>query len=121
MSLTLEPQLQNKLDQAAERFGRSADEIASEAIRSRLEELAAQALNEEEQAFQRLYPELRENYLSQYVGIYQGRVVDADADFEELYLRIKRSFEDQTILIRQVNETPDEEYNFRSPRMESLS
>jgi hypothetical protein len=118
MSITLEPKLQTKLEQIAQQTGRSAEEIASEAIRTHLEELDARVLEDEQRAYQRLYPELRERYPQKYVAIYAGRVVDVDPDFEELFVRIKRQFGDQIVLMRRVGDSLVEEYNFRSPRME---
>jgi hypothetical protein len=121
MTITLEPKLQNKLDQTAQRLGKSPEEIASEAIRTHLEELDTQALDHEERAYQQLYPELRKQYSQQYVAIYEGRLVDSDSNFEELFLRIQKNLGDQAVLIRQVNDSPVEEYHFRSPRLEQNS
>jgi predicted DNA-binding protein len=118
MSITLEPKLQTKLDEIARRLGRSAEEIADEAIRAHLEELDRHALAEEEGAYQRLYPELRRQYAQQVVAIYGGRVVDADPDFETLFLRVRQQVGDRAVLMRRVGETPHEEYRFRSPRLE---
>ena len=117
MSITLEPKLQAQLDQTAQRLGKSAEEIASGAIRTHLEELDAHAIAEEDRAYQRLYPELRERYPQQYVAIYEGRVIDADPDFEELFVRIKKQLSDRIVLMRRVGDSPIEEYHFRSPRM----
>jgi hypothetical protein len=114
MSITIESQLQRKLDQAAQRLGKPAEEIAEEAIRTRLEELDIQTLAEEERAYQRLYSTLRERYFQQYVAIYQGQVADSDPDFEELFLRLQKKFGDQVILIRQVNDSRIDEYHFRT-------
>jgi len=44
--------------------------------------------------------------------------VDADADFEQIFLRVQARFGDLAVLIRQVGEAPDEEWRFRSPRLE---
>ena len=110
MFITLEPKLQSKLDQAARRMGKPVEEIADEAIRSHLEELDARALAVEERAYQRLYPELHERYPQQYVAIHTGRVVDADPDFEALFLRVQAKLGDRVVLIRQVSDTPTKEY-----------
>ena len=118
MSIKLEPDLQTKLDLTAQRLGKSAEEIASEAIQAHLEDLDARALAEEERAYQRLYPTLRAKYLQQYVAIHDGRLIDSDSSFEELFLRIQQQFEEGTVLIRRVTDHPVEEYYFRSPRLE---
>ena len=118
MSIQLEPRLQTKLDQTAQRLGKSAEEIASEAIQAHLEELDSQALAKEERAYQRLYPMLRAQYFNQFVAIYDGQLLDSDVDFEELFLRIQQRIGANTVLIRRVTEQPLEEYHFRSPRIE---
>jgi hypothetical protein len=72
-------------------LGKSAEEVAAEAIRTHLEELDAYAIDEEDRAYQRLYPQLREQYPQQCVAIFEGRLIDVDPDFEELFVRIKNS------------------------------
>jgi hypothetical protein len=118
MPITLEPNLQTKLDETAQRLGMSADDFAAEAIRMRLQELDSRALDDEERAYQQLYPELRQRFSRQYVAIYGGQVVGADSDFEELFLRVKQQLNGQAVLIRQVTDNPVEEYHFRSPRLD---
>jgi hypothetical protein len=118
MSITLDPKLQSQLVQIARRLGKSVEEIADEAIRAHLAELHDRALAEEDRAYQRLYPDLRERYWQQYVAVYAGRVVDADPDFETLFLRVQQQYGDRTVLIRRVTDSPLEEFRFRSPRLE---
>ncbi len=129
MSITLEPKLQSKLDQVARRLGKSAEEVADAAIRAHLTELDAEldarVLADEEQAYQRLYPELRERYWQQYVAIQAGRVIDAAPDFEAVYLRVRQQYGDRTVLIRRVGDTPVEEYRVaieldRQPHVDRL-
>lgn len=120
MAITLEATLQTKLDQTAGRLGKSADEIASEAIRTRLEELDVEALEQEVLAYERLYPDLRKRYPNQVVAILAGGVVDVDPDFEALFLRIQKRFGERIVLIRRVVDIPVEEYRFRSPRLEQM-
>lgn len=112
MSIPLEPKLQTKLDQIARQLGKSPEEIVDEAICADLEELDLHALEEEDAAYQRLYPELRERYPQQVVAIYGGRVVDMDPDFETLFLRVQEQYGDRAVLIRRVGETSHEEYRF---------
>jgi predicted DNA-binding protein len=117
MAITLRPSLQTKLDQIARRLGKSPEEIADEAIRAHLEELDMDALEEEMQAYERLYPELRQQYVGQIVAISTGRVVDADSDFEALFLRVQQQHGDRPVPFRRVGDTAVEEYRFRSPRL----
>ena len=64
----------------------------------------------EEAAFKRLHPMLRENYLGQYVAVYQGELIDHDADQVALYLRVKKEHPGEFIWIAPVGEGPEETY-----------
>ncbi len=118
MSISLEPALQSKLDRMARLLGKPADDIATEAIHAYLEELDARTLAVEEQAYRRLYPQLKERYLGLFVAIHNGEVVDTDPDFEPLFLRVQERLGDRPVLMRRVGDTPAEEYRFLSPRLE---
>jgi hypothetical protein len=118
MTITLEPELQSKLERLAHQLGRPAADIADEAIRAHLEELVILALEEEERAYQQLYTELYTHYSGQVVAVFGGRVIDVDPDFETLFLRVQKRYPDQAVLIRRVSESPQQEYRFRSPRLE---
>ena len=60
---------------------------------------------------------MKERYLNKFVAIHQGEVADTDIDFESLALRTIEQFGDVVVLIRQVGESPKEEYLFRSVRL----
>ena len=65
-----------------------------------------------------MYPQLGERYLGQFVAVHNGQIVDADVDFEALFLRIQERFEDTPVLIRLVSTTPTLELRASSPRLE---
>lgn len=73
-------------------------------------------LHAEVDAFRRLHPELLESYLNQYVAIFQGKLVDHDADKLALYKRIEVAYPNDFVLMRPVLEQPEREFYFRSPR-----
>ncbi len=75
-----------------------------------------EAMAREEEAYQALHPELLKKYAGQHVAIYQGQLVDHDADAETLYLRVRRAYPDVFVLITPVLATAEEEYVVRSPR-----
>ena len=52
-------------------FGKSAEEIVIEAINEHLERLNDQRLEAEIQSFKKMYPELRKDYLGQFVAPFQ--------------------------------------------------
>jgi predicted DNA-binding protein len=115
--LTLEPAIQERLEEVAQFLGRPAEEIVSEAVLERLEKLNHEKLEEEISAFERMHSELKPHYERQFVAIHQKTVVDSDADFEPLFLRVQARFGEIAVLIRQVAESPNEEWYFRSPRI----
>lgn len=67
-------------------------------------------------AFQNLHPELLKNYPNQYVAIYQGRLIDHDADKLALFKRIDATHPNQFVLMRPVLIHPEREFHLRSPR-----
>ncbi|MCP4356723.1 MAG: hypothetical protein GY796_01735 [Chloroflexi bacterium] len=67
--------------------------------------------------YKKLHPQLVKQYLGKFVAIFQGELVDHDADKEALFFRIKENFPDQVVLQRQVLPDPDPLLHFRSPRL----
>lgn len=118
MVINIEPTLQAKLEEISQSLSRPIDELVNEAVSEYLNYLVEQQLDAEIKAFERMHPDLRAKYVGQFVAIHQGQVVDTDPDFEQLFTRIQSRFGDQTVLIREVGPTPDEEWHFRSPRLE---
>ena len=120
LTVIIKPTMQTKLEQVADMTGQPIDEIVDQALNQHLERLNDQQLEAEIRAFEQMYADLKENYFGQFVAVYQGQVVDADADIEPLFLRIQDSFGDRTVLIRQVGDTPDETYRFHGVRLEPI-
>ncbi len=120
LNIPIEPTLQDRLEQITQATGKSAREIVNEALGEHLERLNTQKLEAERQAFEKMYPDLKQKYADQFVAVSEGQVVDTATDFESLFLRIQARFGDLPVLIRQVGDTPTEEWRFRSPRLEQL-
>ncbi len=118
MSIVVDPTLENAVERLARMLARPAQQIADEAIRAHLDLLRSQQLKEEAQAYARLHPELLSRYRGQFVAVHNGRVVDSDAEFESLFLRLQARLGDLPVLIQQVLDFPVEEWRFRSPRVE---
>lgn len=118
LTITLNPNLQTKLEQVAQSTGQPIDEIVGQALARHLEQWAEEQLEAEIKVFEQIHPRLKEQYLGQFVAIHQGQVVDADADLEPLYLRLQARFGDEpSLLVRQVSETPQEIYHFHGTRI----
>lgn len=75
------------------------------------------AMEKEGQAFLRLHPSLKREYLGEYVAIYQEKLVDHDPDLIELIQRREQRYPDEVVLIRQVLVEPEQELVIRSPRL----
>ena len=75
------------------------------------------AIRREEAAFRKLHPSLRKQYAGEYVAIYNEQLVDSDSDQVALYRRMRKQHPGQFIWIAPVNESPDEIFVFRSPRL----
>jgi predicted transcriptional regulator len=118
-TISIEPTLRTRVEQIAQRLGKPAEEIVEEAIQEHLDHLDLQKLQEEGAAFKQMHADLKARYFNQYVAVHQGQVVDSDAEFEPLVLRVQSQFGDVPIYISRVAETPEVEWRFRSIRMES--
>jgi predicted DNA-binding protein len=89
LTITIEPSLQDRLEQVAQVTGKSTSDIVIEALDEHLERFNAQKLAAERQAYETMYPNLKQKYYGQFVAISEGQVVDSAADFETLFCRFK--------------------------------
>ncbi|MCE7989475.1 MAG: hypothetical protein DYG89_50630 [Caldilinea sp. CFX5] len=77
---------------------------------------ADKVLTEEIAAYHKLHPVLWQKYPKHHVALFHGEVVDHDGDGVALSLRIYQRFPDETVLIRQVEATPEREIRMPSTR-----
>jgi len=75
------------------------------------------AMLREVAAFRAMYSTLRRDHFGEYVAIYQGQLVDHDADPIALLGRIRRDYLGRIVLRRKVEDAPDVTLRFRSPRL----
>lgn len=75
-------------------------------------------ISKEQEAFEKLHPELIETHLGSYVAISGGNLIDSDEDKRILYQRVYQKFPHRHIFIKQVEDIPIGEINFRSPKIE---
>ncbi len=76
------------------------------------------AMKREIAAYKAMHPELVKNYLSRYVAIYQGELVDYDIDPVALHQRIAIKYPEQIVLSRKVQKDAEPILHMRSPRFE---
>lgn len=77
------------------------------------------AMAREEAAYRAMHQELLASYAGQYVAIYNGQLVDHDQDGTALYLRVRKQFPGEFVLIASVQPEPAETYEVYSPRLVS--
>lgn len=74
------------------------------------------SLDAEIVTFQQLHRSLVKLHANQYVAIYQGQLIDYDVDKLALLQRIEENYPNEFVLMRPVQEQPEREFYFRSPR-----
>ena len=116
-SIALQSNLVERVHQVVKDKGDTVEEFVNQAVRERLEQLEDQKLKAEAQAFERLHPQLVQQYFGQFVAVHEGQVVDVDADFGTLFLRVQKQLGDVIVLIRQVRAEPVLKLRAPSPRL----
>ena len=111
-----EPELVERIEQAAAKQGITSYEMLTTAVNELLDKVARQKIRAESQAFKEMYMDLTTNYMGQYVAVHNGEVIDHDEDGRMLYLRIREHYGNIAILIRQVTDKTERNLVFRSPR-----
>jgi hypothetical protein len=118
-TISLRSDLWERLKQAATLTHSSAEDLAEAAFNDYLERLAEQTITAESDAFVEMHSKLLQEYRGEYVAMHERRVVDSDADFEALFLRVQARFGQTPVLIRQITESPTPEYRARRPILET--
>jgi hypothetical protein len=120
-------QLQNAalvetLHQIAEHEQTSPEDLLEQAATEFLERVALKKMQAETSAFERIHPQLVEQYLGQHVAVHNGMMIDHDPDLRTLHIRIRKRFGKVPILLRQVTEDPSlPELVVRSPKLSRVA
>ena len=115
-TITLQPDLAEQVTRMAEIAGVGVTDLVNEAISEHLQRFSHEKIEAEARAFEGMHETLKEQYFGQFVAVHNGQVVDADADFEAVFLRVQTRFGRIPVLIRRLSEEPTTELHFRSPR-----
>ena len=118
IQIALNEQTVQELQQIAKVRAVETSALAEQAIRNFLRAEARQAMQREAKAFRKLHPALWKTMPGEYAAIYQGKLVDHDADQLALFLRIEAQYPGMTVLIRQVRSMPEEIIQVHSPTFE---
>ena len=119
-TVILQPELMEQLEQVAAEQAVMPEEVLETAVRTYLRQIEREKIKAEAEALRSMHPELAEKYLSQYVAIHHGKVVDYDQDFQSLHSRIRQRFGRQPVLLRRVEAEPERVLVFRSPRYREI-
>ena len=106
-TVTLTPSVYNQLKAAAEEQETTMDDLLENAARQYLWELERQKISEEAALFREHYPELKAQYLGEYIAMHQGRVVDHDSDEDALWQRVRQRYGRTPVLILKVEDKPE--------------
>lgn len=119
LMITLSDQKYKEFSQLALAENRDVTEVIEEQLEhepvSSLEPRRV-AMRREIAAYQQLHPQLMKTHLGKTVAIFQGEMVDFDADPVALLQRIRVKFPNEVVLRRKVEVEMDPELRFRSLR-----
>ncbi|MBI5649091.1 MAG: hypothetical protein HZC40_01365 [Chloroflexi bacterium] len=118
--VSLDANLVESLRQVAAEKGKTLDQVFGDLAQQFLRAEREARLQREQEAYRTLHPELKTKYLGQSVAIYNGEMIDHDADVMTLVRRVRERFGRAPILFCEVEEEPEREYAIRSPRLEKV-
>jgi len=117
-TITLRPDLWERLRQIAVQTQSNIQDLADAALDDYLERLAEQKLAAESDAFEKMHSALLKEHPGEYVAVHERQVVDSDSNFETIFMRVQSRFGQIPVLIRQVTESPAPEYRACRPTLE---
>jgi Arc/MetJ family transcription regulator len=115
--LVIEPQLYDRVAQAANEHKIGMDRLLTEAIRRYLWELDRKKISEESLTYQRRHAELKAHYLGEYIAMCDGQVVDHDPNVAVLRQRVHQRLGRKPVmitLVEEVAERPLVRHGFRT-------
>jgi hypothetical protein len=114
-TITLDTDLVKQVERVAKHQETAVETLVHQAVTEYLERLRDEKLELEAKAFEKIHTNLLRQYSNQFVAMHDGQVIDHDADFEPLFLRIQKQFQDVPVLIRAVR--PEPILELRGPRL----
>ena len=117
--VAVDPELYKRVEETAQDRQESIDEILAEALRLYLWEQERRKISEESQIYRQLHVQLKDQYLGQYIAMRNGKVIDADPDFDAPRKRIRQRFGRKPVMMTRVEEVPEPLLTRRGFRMET--
>ncbi len=119
--LTLPEQVYDQVEQIARADSRAVEDVLAEVIKQSVPIFSIDpdrpAMLREQAAYRAMHPDLLERHQGQYVAVYQGQVIDHDADDLALSERVRQQLPSAVVLIRQVLPQTERVLHFRSPHL----
>lgn len=118
VTITIPEETYEKAQQIAEAESQPLEEVLVNSIQisNRRYQAQTDALEKERDAYLAMHSQLLESYAGQYVAIYQGKLLDYDADYGALSERVRTKYPKTTIWVSQVTPEPIQTIWVRSPR-----
>ena len=118
VTITLQPDIAEQISDLASTNQISADHFVDKALRAYMAQYRREKIRAETETFKRQQEILLVTYADQYVAMYNGQVIDHDADLRTLHLRVFERLGRTPVLLKKVTREPERELVFRSPRFE---
>ncbi len=118
ITLALEERTVRQLKKLSVEKKATITDLAETAIREYIQNEEQRLMHSEMVAYRKLHKALWERYPGEFVAVFRGQVIDRDVDQTALFLRIDQKHPDDVVMITQVLETPDEEYQNISARLD---
>ena len=110
-----------QIEQLAEQTAQPVEKVLATAVEAYLDQLERDGIRAETQAYWAMQEELLAQYPDQHVAIYNGNVVDHDADATRLEFRVRERFGPLPVLIAPVMPGELSELHWRGGRLASSS
>jgi len=106
-TVTIEPELYERVADAAQREKAGVEQVLQMALRRYLWELARRKIAEESAVYRRRHSELKKQYLGEYIAMVDGEVVDHGRDFQALRRRISKRYGRIPVMMTLVEDSPE--------------
>jgi hypothetical protein len=109
-----ESALIDEVYRAATYEGKAVVDFVEDAVRRELETYRQRRIWAEGEAWYKLPLEIRNQYRSKYVAVFNGKIVDSDPSRRALYARIHERYDNEPVLIVEGGDAPLPTYNVRN-------
>lgn len=113
--IALPPKMMSQVRRIASQENRTVADVVQDAVQDHLELKANAKIDWEIVAFVQQHETLKQKYFGQFVAMHDGQVIDADEDFESLFLRVQDKLPDTPVLFRLVSEVVETVFRGRVP------